>query len=287
MWSELCFSASSAQAAFPRLPYGMPTYILKICVCWRSSSNILETLALGWDSFGFEYKIIIACWLLVILEAKEKKKPKSCQVSKLSVSVSSFQAVTALSLQKALLALSLQAFRTKTLPINWISQCVSMGKPWHQWHAAPSNPKREKRLIKSLRCATSSSFYSTVECNVKVFHTSHNFFWFLTFIWILGCSHSWCLAARFFCRHMASLECKCLDVQGTSGATSAPAVLVRDCSALLQRGSCCTLHFLPSQTLVVRYLLLILPSFHSPSWRRELIHNLLQCSPILEQVFPY
>lgn len=75
-WRELGFPASSAQVTFPWLPYRMPTYIPKISVCWRSSSNILETLALGWDSFGLEYTISVVCWLLVILE-----KPKSCHVS--------------------------------------------------------------------------------------------------------------------------------------------------------------------------------------------------------------
>lgn len=74
-----------AQVAFPGLPYRMSTYILKICVCWRPSSNILKTLTLGWDSFGFEYKITIVCWLLVILET-----PDSCHVSKLPVCMSYF-----------------------------------------------------------------------------------------------------------------------------------------------------------------------------------------------------
>lgn len=81
----LGFPASSAQVTFPGLPYGMPTHILKTRVCWRSSSNILKTLALGWGSFGFEYKISIVCWLLAVLE-----KPKSCRVSKPSVCTSCF-----------------------------------------------------------------------------------------------------------------------------------------------------------------------------------------------------
>lgn len=163
-WRELGFCASSAQVTFPWLHYRMPTYILKICVCWRSSSNILKTLDLGWDSFEFEYKISIVCWLLVILE-----EPRTCHVSKLFLSMSSFQAVTAFSLEKALLVLSLQAFRTKTFPISWTAQSVSMWKSWHQLHAAHSNPKREKRLIRSLGCANSSLFYPTVECLVKAF----------------------------------------------------------------------------------------------------------------------
>ena len=55
-----------AQVTFPGLLYRMSTYILKICVCWRPSPNILKTLTVGWDSFGFEYKPSIVCWLLVI-----------------------------------------------------------------------------------------------------------------------------------------------------------------------------------------------------------------------------
>lgn len=133
----------------------MPTYILKICVYRRSSSNIQKILALGWDSFGFEYKISIACWLLVILEAKEKKKLKSCHIYKLSVSMSSFQAVTALSLLKALLALS-AGVQNKDLAHQWDSPMREHGEVSAPILCSSQQSQKKKRLIRSLSCANSS-----------------------------------------------------------------------------------------------------------------------------------
>lgn len=150
----------------------MPTHILKICVCWRSSSNILKTLALGWDSFGFEYKIRIVCWLLVTLE-----KPKSCHVSKLSVSTSSFQVVTTVPLQKALLALVLQTFRKKTLPISWTAQWVSMSKYLDtNYMQLPAIPKDRKKHLRSLNVPITAYFTPLWSVLSKLFHASHNFF---------------------------------------------------------------------------------------------------------------
>lgn len=173
-WRELGFPASSAQVTFPWLPYRMPTYIPKISVCWRSSSNILETLALGWDSFGLEYTISIVCWLLVILE-----KPKSCHVS-------SCLSPWALSRQwqhglwrKLCLHCLCRHSQQRPCPSAGqpnVSACGSLGTNYMQ---LPAILKGRKDSLEVWGVPIAAYFTPLWSVLWKLFHTNHNFFWFL------------------------------------------------------------------------------------------------------------